>query len=60
MDWDGKDGKPNLDQLKQGEKVIVSIPFVSPQRLINWKDKKGRTKDILDIELLDDYLKIHF
>ena len=56
LDWDSINAKPNLADLKSNEMVINDIPFVSPQRLISWKHKRGKQKDLEDIKLLENYL----
>ena len=54
-DWDSPDGSPNLQMLKADEVVIDGIPFVSPTRLLAWKERHRRPKDLGDIQLLRDY-----
>ena len=55
LDWDSPDGTPNLQMLKSDEVVIDGIPFVSPTRLLAWKERHRRPKDLGDIQLLRDY-----
>lgn len=57
LDWDSKDALPNLNDLKSSEVIVESVPFVGPDRLMSWKKKKGRPKDLEDIKLLEAYLK---
>ncbi len=56
LDWDSDGATPNLDDLKNDEMMIDGVPFISPKRLISWKSKKARPKDLADISLLEDYL----
>lgn len=57
LDWDSKDCKPNLTELKKDQILIQGIPFINLLRLKSWKLIKGRDKDLIDIKLIDDYLK---
>ena len=56
LDWDSLGASPNLDELKEDQLVIDSIPFISISRLKSWKLKKGRQSDLKDIGLIDKYL----
>lgn len=56
LDWDSPDRRPNLSDLKGDEIVIDGIPFISPSRLLAWKERVRRSKDLKDIEILRDYL----
>ena len=56
LDWDSPDGSPNLQDLKQDACLIDDIPFVAPARLLAWKVRHGRPKDLGDIQLLREYL----
>ena len=56
LDWDSPDRSPNLEMLKADEVVIKGISFVTPTRLLAWKERHRRPKDLGDIELLMNYL----
>ena len=56
QDWDSRDNKPNLTDLKSTEIVINDVPFLGLERLRSWKQRKSREKDLKDIELIDKYL----
>lgn len=56
MDWDSVDIQPNLDDLKADQIVIEGVPFVSAQRLMSWKRKKGTKKHLKDVKLIEAYL----
>ncbi len=56
MDWDSKDGEPNLTDLKKDEFVIDDVPFLGLARVREWKLKKGTLKHLADVELIDNYL----
>lgn len=55
--WDDVSGEPNLESLLQDAHIVDSIPFVKVERLMEWKKRKGRDKDITDVELIKDYLE---
>lgn len=56
LDWDSPNKKPNLQDLKQDECTLNGIPFISPSRLLAWKERARRPKDLKDIEILRTYL----
>ena len=56
LDWGSPDKKPNLQDLKQDECTLNGIPFISPSRLLAWKERARRPKDLKDIEILRTYL----
>ncbi|OGI95457.1 hypothetical protein A2917_02770 [Candidatus Nomurabacteria bacterium RIFCSPLOWO2_01_FULL_42_17] len=37
--------------------IIDGIPFISLSELLKWKKACGREKDLIDIELIENYLK---
>lgn len=55
LDWDSKNAEPNLDELKKDQLILNDIPFVSLERLKQWKIKKGREKDLADVKLIQEY-----
>lgn len=57
LTWDDISNKPNLANLLQDAHIVDSIPFVNVKRLMGWKKRKGRDKDITDIELIKSYLE---
>jgi hypothetical protein len=56
LNWDGRDGEPNLQDLKRQEIIIDGVPFMDLARLRAWKQAMGRPKDLADILLIDRYL----
>lgn len=59
LGWDSKNAQPNLRDLKRNQLIIDDVPFISLERLIQWKEKKRRDKDIEDIKLIEQYLREH-
>ncbi len=55
--WDSSESKPNLAELKSTENVVDEVPFVSLNRLLNWKNKNGRPKDLKDVGLIKIFKK---
>jgi len=55
-DWGGVDNKPNLADLKRSELMIEGVPFASLDRVLQWKLKKARPKDLKDAELIKQYM----
>ncbi len=56
LDWNSKDGRPNLLDLKKDQFFIDGVPFVSLERLIAWKKWKNKPKHLHDVELIEAYL----
>lgn len=56
LNWDDRNGDPNLQDLKRQEISIEGVPFVHLARLRAWKQNMGRPKDLADILLIDRYL----
>ena len=57
--WDNTTSEPNLAELKADEMVVDGIPFCTPQRVLNWKQRVSRPKDQQDIILLQKWLASH-
>lgn len=58
MQWDSKDGNPNFGDLLETKQVIEGYNFVKLDRLLDWKRRVARPKDLKDVELIEQYLKI--
>lgn len=56
LDWDSKNAKSNLKELKKDQIIVDSIPFINLERLKKWKLSKGRAKDLVDIKLIEQYV----
>ena len=50
-------GDWNLEDLQADALVLQGIPFISPQKLIAWKQAMGRPKDANHVALLQKYLE---
>jgi len=57
--WDFSSYKPTLDHLLATATVIDGVPFASLQEVKKWKTAGARPKDLVDIELIDEYLASH-
>ncbi len=55
--WDSENNEPNLKDLLKNAHIIDGVPFVNIRRLMEWKKRKGRDKDLTDVELIKDYLE---
>lgn len=58
--WDSKDGKPNFMDLMSTSRVVGRYNFVELDRLLDWKRRVARPKDLKDVELIEKYLKIDY
>lgn len=47
-----------FENLKTGAEFIDGFPFITLKRLIEFKKAIGREKDLKDIKLIEDYLKM--
>lgn len=56
LGWDNPDDLPNLGSLLEDSIEIDGVRYVNLPRLRGWKERKGRPKDLRDIELIDAYL----
>ena len=54
--WDDQDDLPNLLALKSDQLVLDGVPYVSPVRLLHWKRRTARPKDVPDMALLEHHL----
>ena len=54
--WEFSSYAPTLDHLLARADYVDGIPFASLQEVRKWKVASGRPKDLLDIELIDEYL----
>ncbi len=57
LSWDSKDGRPNFSELLERSVGINGYHFSNLNDLLVWKKKKGRPKDLQDVQLINDYLK---
>lgn len=46
----------NVKKLIKEAEIIEDMPFVKLEYLIKWKKFLSREKDLIDLELIDDYL----
>ena len=54
--WSFSSRNPTLKELLANAMTIDDIPFASLEEVRIWKVTSGRTKDIEDIKLIDEYL----
>ncbi len=55
--WNFSAYSPTLEQLLSTATVVNGVPFASLDEVRRWKAASGRPKDLIDIKLIDDYLK---
>ena len=55
--WNFSSYSLTLEQLLATANIIDGVPFASLEEVRKWKTASGRPKDIVDIELIDRYLK---
>lgn len=51
-----KDGSLSVADLLEDSEIINGVPFISLERLIEFKQEYGRPKDFEDIQLIRDYV----
>jgi len=51
--------KPLYDDLLPYTQLIDGVRYMTLEYVRNWKEKKGRDKDLRDIKLIDEYNKPH-
>ncbi len=56
-DWSYKEYKPNTNELIKNADIINGIPFVQLQEVYKFKKAMGRPKDLVDLKLIEKYLK---
>ncbi|MFF8768340.1 hypothetical protein ACF07Q_27825 [Nocardiopsis dassonvillei] len=49
--------KWDVDQLIDGADIIEGVPFVPLSCVREWKTLLGRSKDVLDVKLIDQYME---
>ncbi len=54
--WDSNNGEPNFEDLMSTRQVIEQYTFVKLDRLLDWKKRVARPKDLKDVELIETYL----
>lgn len=59
ISWDDPDENPNLESLLETSQIIEGIPYVSLERVLEWKRRMRRPKDEADIPLIEAYLHQH-
>ncbi|HJQ08802.1 MAG TPA: hypothetical protein VJ836_04970 [Candidatus Saccharimonadales bacterium] len=52
-------GEWTLKDLQADAMIVNDIPFMSLQKLLQWKREMGRPKDLRHIELIEQYLQDH-
>lgn len=57
LSWDNENNEPNLKDLLNGAHIIEGMSFVDIKRLLDWKKRKGRDKDLIDVGLIEKYLE---
>ena len=55
--WDFSSYSPTLIELLANAVEIDDVPFASLDDVRKWKVASGRPKDVVDIKLIDNYLK---
>ncbi len=55
--WDFSPYAPTFDELMSRVTEVEEIAFASLEDVRKWKAASGRPKDIIDLQLIDDYLK---
>jgi len=58
LTWDSKDGRPNFADLHENSQQIDGYNFVKLERLLDWKKRVARPKDLLDVEKIEAFLGI--
>jgi len=53
--WGGSSYNPTLEQLLKTANTFEGIPFASLKEVRNWKMAFGREKDLVDVELIDQF-----
>ncbi|CAN5380725.1 hypothetical protein BH09PAT4_BH09PAT4_07720 [soil metagenome] len=56
-EWNFGAYRPTLEQLLSTATIVEGIPFVSLAEVKKWKMASGRPKDVIDVALIDKYLK---
>lgn len=56
-EWNFSTYQPTLEQLLSTATMIDDVPFVSLAEVRTWKMASGRPKDVIDVGLIDKYLK---
>ena len=54
--WSFSSRNPSLKELLSSATVVDGVPFASVAEVRQWKVTSGRTKDLADIKLIDEYL----
>ena len=54
--WNLSSYKPTLKHLLSTAEMIDGIPFAALEEVRKWKVSSGRSKDLIDIKLIEDYL----
>jgi len=57
LTWDDINNKANLPDLLEDARIADGVPFVNVKRLMEWKKRKGREKDLRDVELIQKHLE---
>lgn len=54
--WNFTSYKPTLEHLLSTATVVDGVPFASLHEVRKWKKSSGRPKDLVDIQLIDNFL----
>jgi len=57
LGWDNPDEQPNFADLMMTKEVIGGYNFVPLARVVDWKRRHAREKDLKDLQLIDRYLE---
>lgn len=57
LDRETQNAHPSLKELKNDQALVDGVPFISLNRVMELKSKRGLKKDIKDISLIKDYAK---
>ena len=57
--WNFSSYSPTLRHLLSTATIIDGVPIASLQEARKWKQASARPKDLIDVKLIDDYLKLN-
>jgi len=55
-DW--KPGHWDIKQLIQEAEIINGLPFVKLEKILEWKKLSSREKDLKDVEVIEEFMRI--
>ncbi len=56
--WNFSSYKPTLEHLLSTATIIDGVPIASLEEVRKWKQASARPKDLVDIKLIDKYVKL--